>query len=67
MEVERAICLMQCPSNLFLLYTALFYISMFDPDTMSIEHKHTLSPQPRLIIADTESFFMAVGWDHKIT
>jgi len=27
---------------------------MFEPDTKSIEHKHTLSPQRRLILADTE-------------
>ena len=60
-QVERATCLMQCPLNLFLLYTALFKISMFEPDTKSIEHKHTLSPQRRLIITDTEDFAMALG------
>jgi len=39
---------------------------MFEPDTKSIKHKHTLSPQRRLIITDTEGFVM-LGYDHKIT
>jgi len=34
---------------------------MFEPDTKSIEHKHTLSPQRRLIITGTEGFVMALG------
>jgi len=33
---------------------------MFEPDTKSIEHKHTLSPQ-RKLITDTEGFVMALG------
>jgi len=34
---------------------------MFEPDTKFIEHKHTLSPQRRLIKTDTEGFVMALG------
>jgi len=34
---------------------------MFEPDTKSAEHKHTLSPQRRLRITDTEGFLMALG------
>jgi len=60
-QVERATCHKQCPLNLFLLHTALFQFSMFEPDTKSIEHKHTLSLQRRLIITDTEGFVMALG------
>jgi len=40
---------------------------MFEPDTKSIKHKHTLSPQRRLILTDTEGFVMTLGQDHKIT
>jgi len=39
----------------------MFQISIFEPDTKSIEHKHTLFPQRRLIITDTEVFVMALG------
>jgi len=52
---------MHCPLNLFLLCAAFLKISMFEPDTKFMEHKHTLSPQHRLIITDTEGFFMALG------
>jgi len=34
---------------------------MFEPDTKSVDHKHTLSPQHRLIFIDTEGFVMALG------
>jgi len=34
---------------------------MFEPDTKSIEHKHKLSAQSRLIITDTEHFLTALG------
>jgi len=40
---------------------------MFEPDTKSIEHKHTLSPQRRLIITDIECFVTALVWGYKIT
>jgi len=34
---------------------------MFETDTKSIEHKHTLSAQGSLITTDTESFITALG------
>ena len=40
---------------------ALFQILMFEPDTKSTENKHTLSPQRRLIITDTDGLVMALG------
>ena len=40
---------------------------MFEQDRKSIENKHTLPPQRRLIITDTEGFAMALGEDHKNT
>jgi len=37
-----------------------FNILIFEPDTKSIEHKHTPSAQHRLIITDTERFVTAL-------
>ena len=34
------------------MYQIFFHILMFEPDTKSIEHKHTLSAQCRLIVTD---------------
>ena len=48
------------PSESFPAVHCIFLLSMFEPDTKSIEHKHILSPQRRLIITDTESFVTAL-------
>jgi len=37
-----------------------FNISIFEPETKSTEHKHTLSAQNRLIITDTGRFVTAL-------
>ena len=37
-----------------------FNILIFEPDMKSIEHKHTLSAQHRLIITDREHFVSAL-------
>ena len=37
-----------------------FNILVFEPDMKSIEHKHALSAQNRLIITDTEHFVSAL-------
>jgi len=35
------------------IFTEIYFnISIFDPDTKSVEHKHTLSVQHRLILTD---------------
>jgi len=36
------------------------FLLIFEPDTKSTEHKHTLSAQHRLIIWDTERFVTAL-------
>jgi len=36
------------------------FILMFEPDTKSVEHKHTQSAQRRLIKTDTERFITAL-------
>ena len=55
------------PSESVPAVQCIFLLSMFEPGTKSIEHKHTLSPQRILIITDTECFVMALVWGHMIT
>ena len=44
-----------------IIFTAIYFnISIFEPDTKSVEHKHTLSAQHRLILTDTERFVTAL-------
>jgi len=49
---------------IYFFYKYLF-ILIFEPDTKSIVHKHTLSALRRLIITDTERFATAFGDEPK--
>jgi len=41
--------------HIIIIFTDIYFnILVFEPDTKSIEHKHTLFAQGRLIITDTE-------------
>jgi len=42
------------------IFISLIFILIFEPETKSVERKHTLSAQHRLIIPDTERLVMAL-------
>ena len=44
-----------------IIFTDIYFnILIFEPDTKSVEHKHTLSAQHRLILTNTERFVTAL-------